>query len=50
MSCRLPFPYAFFAGAGFTEAAQAEAQAHGALLVDLDTLDRDLQAAVGPRA
>ncbi len=38
--------YAFFARAGFTEAAQAEAQARRALLVDLDTLDRDLQAAV----
>jgi hypothetical protein len=37
--------YAFFARAGFTEAARAEAQAHGALLVDLSTLDRDLQAA-----
>jgi hypothetical protein len=34
--------YAFFARAGFTEAAQAEAEAHGVLLVDLDTLDRDL--------
>ncbi len=38
--------YAFFARAGFTEAAQAEGQAHGALLVDLDTLDRDLQTAL----
>ena len=38
--------YAFFSRAGFTEAAQAEAEAHGALLVDLNTLDRDLQAAV----
>jgi AAA+ ATPase superfamily predicted ATPase len=34
--------YAFFSRAGFTSAAQAEAQAHGALLVDLATLDRDL--------
>jgi hypothetical protein len=38
--------YAFFARAGFTEAAQAEAKARKALLVDLDTLDRDLQTAV----
>jgi AAA+ ATPase superfamily predicted ATPase len=38
--------YAFFSRTGFTEAAQAEAEAHGMLLVDLDTLDRDLQAAV----
>jgi len=36
--------YAFFARAGFTEAARSLAQTHGALLVDLDTLDRDLQA------
>jgi hypothetical protein len=34
--------YAFFSRAGFTPAAQAEAQSHGALLVDLATLDRDL--------
>jgi AAA+ ATPase superfamily predicted ATPase len=34
--------YAFFARAGFTDAAQAEAQAYGALLIDLATLDRDL--------
>lgn len=38
--------YAFFARAGFTKAARAEAQARQALLVDLDTLDRDLQAAI----
>lgn len=38
--------YALFARTGFTEAARAEADAHGALLVDLDTLDRDLQATV----
>jgi len=35
--------YAFFARAGFTEAARAEAVAHNALLVDLERLDRDLQ-------
>jgi AAA+ ATPase superfamily predicted ATPase len=34
--------YAFFSRDGFTEAAQAEAGAHSVLLVDLDTLDRDL--------
>ena len=34
--------YAFFARAGFTEAAQAEAAQHNAVLVDLATLDRDL--------
>jgi hypothetical protein len=34
--------YAFCARAGFTEAAQAEAEAHNVLLVDLHTLDRDL--------
>jgi len=36
--------YAFFARAGFTEAARAEAQIHDALLVDLKRLDADLQA------
>jgi len=36
--------YAFFARAGFTEAAQTEAQSQDALLVDLARLDRDLQA------
>ena len=33
--------FAFFARAGFTEAAQAEAKRHGAMLVDLATLDHD---------
>jgi len=37
--------YAFFARAGFTDAARSLAEAHGALLVDLDRLDRDLRAA-----
>jgi AAA+ ATPase superfamily predicted ATPase len=36
----------FFSRAGFTEAAQAEAHSHGARMVDLATLDRDLQVAV----
>ena len=41
--------YAFFARAGFTGAARSLAQTHGALLVGLDQLDRDLQAAdAGP--
>jgi len=35
--------FAFFARVGFTEAAQAEAKKHGAILVDLDTLDHDLR-------
>jgi len=39
--------YAFFARAGFTDAACSLAQDHGALLVDLDRLDRDLQTAGG---
>jgi hypothetical protein len=34
--------YAFFARAGFTEAAQAEAERADAILVDLKRLDRDL--------
>lgn len=34
--------YALFARAGFTDAARAEGDAVGALLVDLTTLDRDL--------
>jgi hypothetical protein len=38
--------HALFARAGFTDRAQAEAQAHEATLVDLAVLDRDLQAAV----
>lgn len=37
--------YAFFARAGFIEAAQAEAEQHPIQLVDLDRLDRDLRAA-----
>ena len=41
--------YAFFARAGFTDAACSLAQTHGALLVDLDRLDQDLQTAeAGP--
>jgi hypothetical protein len=35
--------YAFFARAGFTDAAQAEAGAKSAILVDLTTLDQDLK-------
>lgn len=35
--------YAFFARAGFTDAARAEAEALGATLVDLARLDRDLR-------
>ncbi len=38
--------YAFFARAGFTEAARSEAEAHGAMLVDLARVDADLQQAV----
>jgi hypothetical protein len=34
--------YAYFSRAGFTDAARQEAQTVGALLVDLETLDRDL--------
>jgi hypothetical protein len=34
--------YAFFARAGFTDAIRSPAEAHGALLVNLDRLDRDL--------
>ena len=34
--------YAFFARSGFTEAARAEAERHGAVLVDLARLDADL--------
>ncbi len=33
--------YVFFARAGFTDAARAEAEAHGATLVDLARLDKD---------
>ena len=43
--------YAFFARAGFTEAAEAEARSVGAQLVDLATLDADLrQAQTNPQA
>ena len=38
--------YAFFARAGFTDAARAEAEAVGAQLVDLETLDVDLRRAL----
>jgi hypothetical protein len=38
--------YAYFARAGFTEAAREEALANGALLVDLETLDADLRRAL----
>lgn len=37
--------YAFFARAGFTQAAREEAQKMGAILVDLETLDEDLRLA-----
>ena len=38
--------YAFFARVGFTDAARAEAEALGALLVDLERLDADLRQAL----
>jgi AAA+ ATPase superfamily predicted ATPase len=38
--------YAFFARAGFTDAARAEAEAVGTLLVDLERLDADLRQAL----
>jgi hypothetical protein len=38
--------YVFFARAGFTGAARAEAEAVGARLVDLETLDADLRQAL----
>jgi hypothetical protein len=38
--------HALFARASFTSAAQAEAQSHGAVLVDLAALDNGLLAAV----
>lgn len=38
--------YVFFARAGFTDAARAEAKAHDAILVDLETLDTALQRAM----
>jgi hypothetical protein len=39
--------HAFFARAGFTDAARSLAQDHGALLIDLDGLDCDLRTAGG---
>jgi uncharacterized protein len=39
-----PVAYAYFARGGFTPAARATAQEHGALLVDLDRLYADLAA------
>ncbi len=39
--------YAFFARAGFTDAARAEAELLGAALVDLERLDVDLRQALG---
>ena len=38
--------YAFFARAGFTDAARAEAESLEASLVDLETLDTDLRRAL----
>lgn len=38
--------YAYFARAGFTDAARAEAQALGAILVDLNRLDNELRQAL----
>jgi hypothetical protein len=38
--------YAYFARAGFTDAARAEAQQLGAILVDLAKLDNDLRSAL----
>ncbi len=38
--------YAYFARAGFTPAARAEAEAHAAILVDLERLDADLRQAL----
>ncbi|HEX9117239.1 MAG TPA: ATP-binding protein [Anaerolineae bacterium] len=38
--------YAYFGRAGFTDAARAEAEAHHAILVDLDRLDTDLRKAL----
>jgi hypothetical protein len=38
--------YAYFARAGFTDAAHVEAQQLGATLVDLAKLDNDLRAAL----
>ncbi len=38
--------FAYFASAGFTDAARSEAAAAGALLVDITRLDNDLRAAL----
>jgi hypothetical protein len=38
--------YAYFARSGFTDAARAEAQKLGAILVDLEKLDKDLRTAL----
>jgi AAA+ ATPase superfamily predicted ATPase len=38
--------YAYFGRAGFTEAARAEAEAHDALLIDLELLDTELRKAL----
>ena len=38
--------YVFFARAGFTDAARAEAESLEASLVDLETLDADLRRAL----
>jgi hypothetical protein len=38
--------HVFFARAGFTDAARAEAESVGAALVDLERLDADLRRAV----
>jgi uncharacterized protein len=38
--------YAYFARTGFTDAARAEAQQVGAILVDLARLDNDLRSAL----
>jgi hypothetical protein len=35
--------YAYFARAGFTDAARQEAQTTSALLIDLEALDNDLR-------
>jgi hypothetical protein len=37
--------YAYFSRAGFTDTVRREAQAVDALLVDLDTLDKELSGA-----
>jgi len=47
----LLYDHAFFARAGFTEAARTEARSAGAQLVDLATLDADLrQTLTNPQA